>query len=225
MRAGEPLVSGLPAAEYLLLDPVRPLHPVPIHPRLRPRRSVDVAELRRVIALMNDRIKGTSGATIRFRRLHRLFAPHGLPAPAGALISRPRLPFIFSLVFSPSPFRTISSGTCPPEVNLPCTCRCLAPPPLPSPSRSTAAPPRRAIVLLNSICFLISLSHSFSVTRPEVGERADCARMGYTFGPRRSKKSRQPSILSRRVGGCLEAIRREVMALARPSCPRGQHIS
>lgn len=124
-----------------------------------------------------------------------------------------------------SPFRTISSGTCPPEVNLPCTCRCLAPPPPPPPSRSTAAPSQRAIVLLNSICFLISLSHSFSVTRPEVGERADCAWMGYTFGPRRSKKSRQPSIFSRRVRGCLEAIRREVMALARPQRPTHQLVT
>lgn len=136
---------------------------------------------------MNDHIKGTSGATIRFRRLHRLFALHGLPrAPAVALISRPRLPFIFSLVFSP--FRTISSGTCPPEVNLPCTCRCLAPPPPPLLSPPTAAPPRREIVLLNSICFLISLSHSFSVTRPRGGQKGRLRADGLYLRPEKQEK-------------------------------------
>ncbi|TGZ49952.1 hypothetical protein DBV15_07160 [Temnothorax longispinosus] len=84
----------------------RPLYPVPIH--LQPQCPLDdVAELRRVIALMNDRMFPPSSS----------FICPSWPSPrVGALISRPRLPFIFSLVFSPSPFRTISSGTCPPEV-------------------------------------------------------------------------------------------------------------
>jgi len=85
-----------------------------------------------------------------------------------------------------------------------------------------AAPPRRAIVLLNSICFLISLSHSFSVTRPEVSEKADGVYL--RFEKKQEKADNHLYFLEGLVGG-LEAIRREVMALARPSCPRGQHIS
>lgn len=149
--------------------PVRSLYPVPIHPQLRPRRPWMSLNCGALSLLWMIVLKARAARWF----VSAVFVVYFPPWPlAGALISHPRLPFIFSLVFSPSPFRTISSGTCPPEVNLPCTCRCLVPP-LPSPSRPTAAPPRRAIVLLNSICFLISLSHSFSVTRPEKGERAE----------------------------------------------------
>lgn len=127
-----------------------------------------------IIALMNDHIKDTRVARQFVSAVLMVYLPFVPPRrrrsnfpPALSFIFPPHIP-------PPSFFRTISSGLSaggksPSYLQVPRTTTNTntgAPSP-------TTAPRCAKIVLLNSICFLISLGHSFSVSslRGEVRER------------------------------------------------------